>query len=259
MPWLPDDLIRFWRALDELLSDVEPTRWGAVVTDRRFPAIWDTNYARVDVPANDLTLDEVEAALLPSLRRAGARSFHVVSFFPEETAGLLGALSSRGDTLSWDVVMRHAGKAPIPSAPVEELPAGDELWTLVRTTLELFGIEDTDAVEQLMRLEQEVLQGNGKRWFGVRRNDRVVAAAALVLLEGVGYVDNVATFPEARGRGFGGAVTARVVDEAYAGGAGAVYLFVERGGPISMYEKLGFSEIGRLASTRGQLPRVTRA
>ena len=86
---IPDHIHRFWRALDELHFHAEPTWWGAVVTEARFPAIWDFNYARVDAAAPDLTLNEVADALLPALAEVGTNTFHVLFFHPDETTDLL--------------------------------------------------------------------------------------------------------------------------------------------------------------------------
>ena len=256
---LPDDLIRFWRALDDRLSSVAPTRWGALVTDGRFPAIWDANYARIDSPVEGLRLLEVSDVLVPALERVGAQTFHVVSFFPEETRDVLAELSLRGHTLSWDVVMRFDGDtAPHDrSIVVEELRTGAELWDTVQASLSLFEITDPEAVRQLRRLEKEVLSSN-KRWFGVREDDELVSVAALVELAGVGYLDNVATFPRARGKGYGSALVACAVDTALAGAAEHVYLLADPDGPVRMYERLGFREVGRLGSTRGPIPTIDR-
>ncbi|HEV8564981.1 MAG TPA: GNAT family N-acetyltransferase [Actinomycetota bacterium] len=256
MARLPDDLIRFWRALDDKLSTVAPTWWGAVVTDERFPVIWDTNYARIDRPVEGLRLHEVEQALVPALEHVGATTFHVVSFFPDETHTLLVELSSRGDTLSWDVVMRFEDAAATGSrgVHVEELPGGAELWNVVEASLSLFEITDPEAIRQLLRLEEDVLSGTVKRWFGVREDGRVVSLAALVELSGVAYLDNVATFPQSRGKGYASALTAHVVSAALAAGVEHVYLFADPQGPVAMYERLGFREVGRVGSTRGPLP-----
>jgi len=251
----PEDFIRFWRALDDLVSTVDPAPWGAVVTDGRFPAIWDTNYARLDRPSPDIDLADVEAALLPALRRAGAEHVHIVSFFPEEHHRLLAEASTRGDTLTWDVVMRH----DVPLADddraiaIEELVPGEELWTAVHDSMEVFGIDRADVSEQLRMLEVEVLAPSGvKRWFGVREpgGRRIAAIAAILRLEGVAYVDNVATFPWARGRGYASALTAHCVTAA----AGEpTFLLVDPEGPRSLYSRIGFREVGRLASTRRPL------
>ena len=243
------DVVRFWRALDGFLESVEPTWWGAVVSDRRFPAIWDANYARVDLPAEDLSLAEVEASLTPALVRAGSNAFHVVMFEPERSTRLMTELSARGDRLSWDVVMVHDGSSPSTPAGVDELSPGPELWDAVRASLRHFGIGQASAVTQLVALERDALGASAKRWFGVRKRGRLLALGALVLLEGVGYVDNVATEPEARGRGYATAITSRIVAEARAGGAETVFLLAEPEGPIRLYERIGFREATRLAST----------
>jgi GNAT superfamily N-acetyltransferase len=242
------DVIRFWRALDDFMESVEPTGWGAVVTDRRYPVIWDANYARVDRPAEDLRLEEVEASLTPALVRAGATSFHVVMFEPERTTRLMTELSARGDRLSWDVVMIHEGSSAADSPRVEELSPGPELWEAVRVSLRHFGIAQPSAITQLVALERDAL-GSVKRWFGVREHGRLLALGALVLLEGVGYVDNVATEPESRGRGYASDITSRIVLEARAGGAETVFLLAEPEGPVRLYERIGFREAMRLAST----------
>ncbi|MFL5766774.1 MAG: hypothetical protein ACJ758_02885, partial [Actinomycetota bacterium] len=83
--------LRFWHALDAAMERVVETPWGAVISDARFASIWDVNYARVD-REGDVRLSDVRAALEPELARIGARHEHVVCFWPELQAGLLGEL-----------------------------------------------------------------------------------------------------------------------------------------------------------------------
>ena len=202
---IPEHIHRFWKALDELHFHAEPTWWGAVVTEARFPAIWDFNYARVDVPAPDLTLSEVAAVLLPALAEVGTDTFHVLFFHAEETTDLLVELSTIGHTLSWDLVMDLRDEPTVRPVDVrvEPLEAGDELWSRVRDSLSLFG-NDAAVADQLTSIEQETFSAGHKRWLGVRDDDgEIVALAALVLLEDVGYLDNVATFPAGAGPGAG--------------------------------------------------------
>jgi len=252
---IPAFVQRFWRGLDALFSDVEPTWWGAVVTDGRFPRIWDANYARVDVEAPGLTAADVETELLPALRSAGSTTEHVVTFHPESSTRLLTELSARGHRLGWDLVMDLSEPVP-PAEPidVEELAPNDELWGRVTASFELFGVDPEESVEQLKAIETEVMLPGGKRWFGVR-DDRgtIVSVAALVLLEEVGYVDNVATFPQARGRGYASAATRSVIEAARKAGVEGVFLLADPDEPavVRMYERLGFRGAGRLASTRG--------
>jgi ribosomal protein S18 acetylase RimI-like enzyme len=254
---LPEHVLRFWRAMDSCFGSVRPTSWGAVVTDARFPAIWDANYGRVDVPTSGLAPDEVVPVVRDAVAGIGADLLHLVCFAPDPDDGLLPALVSRGHRLSWDAVLELAAADPADpaSAPVEELAPDRELFARVRASFELFGVEGEPARTQLGRIEEQVLTPAGKRWFGVRDGGRIEALGALVVLEGVGYIDNIATFPAARGRGYAGAVTARIAREARAAGVDHVFLIADPGEPavLRLYGRLGFREIGRIASTKGPL------
>ena len=250
-----DDLIVFWRALDDRLERVEPAWWGAVVTDRRTPAVWDTNYARVETGDPGLSLEIVASVLDPAIADVGARAFHVVMFRPDGTTRLLTELSTRGDRLSWDIVMAHNGRrgraSKVTSGAVEALEMDDAGWARVGASLAHFGVDDPVVVAQLLHLEREAMgPGEVKRWFGIREpGGELVAFASLVVLADMGYVDHVVTFPEARGRGHASALVRRVIDEAREAGARRLFLFVEPEGPVALYERLGFREVTRIAST----------
>ena len=259
---LPEQLHRSWIALDDLVADVLPATWGAVVTDARFPDVWDTNYARVDV-ATEVSVEQIEADLLPALAHAGAEVEHVVTFHHEAHGDLLAEFSSRGHRISWDLAMVLDGAPGRQGAlkedvAVEELPPGDELWTAAAVSMrDVFAIEPAAAVEQLLTLERAVLAPAGKRWFAVRDDDgRPVSLGTLLVLEGTGYIDNVATDPSARGRGYAGAIVTRIAQETRRAGAGGPFLLSDPGSPgvVRFYERLGFSPVGFLASTKGPMP-----
>jgi ribosomal protein S18 acetylase RimI-like enzyme len=172
---------------------------------------------------------------------------------------VLAELAGAGHALTWDVVMDRVAPAEVvPEAAVTELEPGPELWSTIRETFVLFGVEGEDARAQLARIEEEVLTPAGKRWFGVRNGGRILASAALMVFDGVGHVDNVTTFPEARGRGYATAITARIVEEAAAAGLEDLMLFADPDAPevVRLYERLGFREAGRIAATRGTLVHV---
>lgn len=254
---VPESFRRFWTALDELAADVRPTPWGAVVTDLGSPDLWDTNYARVDAPRT-VTLEEVERELLPVLRSAGVGVEHVLSLRHEAREDLIEALVARGHRLGWDAILVHDGRpAEHGGATVEEIVDPDELPAVVDAVLrEGFGHQPDAAVDQLVRLNAEVLRPAGERWFGVREDGRVVAAGSVLTLEDVGYVDDVATLPGYRGRGYASSVVGRIVREAATARVGATCLLADPDAPrvIAMYERLGFRGAGRLASTRGPTP-----
>jgi ribosomal protein S18 acetylase RimI-like enzyme len=255
---VPDHLLRFWRAIDARTGHVQPTWWGAVVTDARSPAIWDANYARVETDDGALTADEVEAALLPALAEAGAPTIHIVGFRPEAQAPLFAELQSRGHVLAWDVVMDLDGDvAASPTVAVEELEDGDELWAARLASFALFGIDDQEACAQLLALERLHGATGAKRWFGVRDREGLASTAALAVLADVGFIDGVATADRARSRGYASALTKTMARAASDAGASHVCLLADPAARpvIAMYERLGFRESGRLPSTKTQASR----
>lgn len=253
-----EPLLRYWRALDALLGGVEPTRWGAVVSDRRYPSVQEANYARVET-GRSVGLAEVEAELVPALARAGCRRAHVVVFRPEEQTGLLAAASTRGERIVWDLVMRHEGPVErTPDDPVLEIVAFDDaFWAAQRASTRLFGVSDERALDELSAMEREILVPAGRRWFVVRDDQAgAVAFTALLVLEGVGFVDHVLTLPGARRRGHARALTRRVLAEAHAAGAERIYLLADPEGVAApMYERLGFERLTHLASWISPLER----
>ena len=76
---IPAHVLRFWRALDAMLGSVQLTSWGAIVTDERYPAVWDANYARVDDGCDvDDRRGRTDAAPGPAGRRRNDRASGVV-------------------------------------------------------------------------------------------------------------------------------------------------------------------------------------
>jgi GNAT superfamily N-acetyltransferase len=248
-----EPLLRFWRALDSAFETVEPSWWGGVVADSRFPDIWDVNYARVETDDAALSVAEVESSLFPVMDRIGARHVHIVVFHPERLTALLSEASTRGDRLSWDTVMELRGKASAaPSGTdVEEVdPHDPSFWPAYQESLGEFRITEEGAVRQLADIERDVLIPAGKRWFAVREAGRPRALGSLMGMEGVGFVDHIVTFPEARRRGYAGAVVRRIAEEARRSDLDHLYLLAEPGADaVALYERLGFDAIGHIAST----------
>jgi len=273
-----DPLLTFWRAQDALFERVDETPWGAVVSDARYPAIQEPNYARVET-RDPVGLTEVEARLLPAMARSGSSRSHVVIFFPEDQTDLVAQASTRGERITWDLVMVHEGVPPapddlvaqastrgeritwdlvmvhegVPPAPddrVEEVRAFDDrFWRVHAASTRLFDVDERPTVDQLQALEREVLIPGGRRWFVVREGGAPVAFAAILALEGSAYLDHVVTFPASRRRGHAQALTRRALAEAARAGADRMYLLAEPGSAAErIYARLGFERAGHLAS-----------
>lgn len=248
-----EPLLRFWRTFDDRAERVEPTWWGAVVADPRFPTIEDVNYARVETADSELTLADVESMLLPALAWSRATRVHIVLFHPEELTDLVSELGARGDRLSWDTAMEYRGDGPTQTGEVqvEEITEFDDAyWQRHRDSMREFGVTEVSDLDPLLRFERDMILPAGKRWFTVREDGRMMAFGSLLVLAEVAYIDHVVTFPEARGKGYASAIVNRIVEEFSRTGTGHLYLLAESDGrAVRLYERQGFVKVGHLASS----------
>lgn len=244
-----DPFLEYWRAQDALFERVEETWWGAVVSDARYPSIQEPNYARVET-TGPVRLAEVERALVPAMQRSGSTRSHVVLLRPQEQVDLVAEASTRGERVTWDLVMAFEGPVPRVDGKAEEVRTFDRaFWLAHAESTRLFDLDDGPAVEQLQAMEREALIPAGRRWFAVREEGRPVALAALLVLQGSGFVDHVVTFPPARRRGYAAALTGRALSEAARAGARRTYLLAEPDGAAErIYLRLGFVRAGFIAS-----------
>ena len=74
---LPDALRSFWYEAESFAETCVRTPWGVVITDSRYPTIYDANHASLLEEASDLTLEEVRETLHPLLLAAGATHEHI--------------------------------------------------------------------------------------------------------------------------------------------------------------------------------------
>ena len=245
-------LLELWRTHDAAFERVEPAWWGAVVSDRRYPAIHEANYARVEA-RSPVPLAEIAVGL----GTAGAdQRAHVVVFHPEEQTDLLAEAGTAGARLVWDLVMvRGSGhtdpQGTGPDVPTEEIARFDDaFWIAHAESVRLFDVEDPDTLDQLQALERETLIPHGRRWFVVRGDGGgPVAFASLLVIGDAAFLDHVVTFPEARRRGYAEALTRRALSEAAAAGGASTLLLAEPGRPAErIYRRIGFEPVAHLAS-----------
>ena len=253
----PVHVWRFLCALDDLVGHVSPTPWGAVVSAPRFPQVWDVNYARVDAQVA-VTGAAVLAELTPVVSSVGASHLHVVIADEEVHRDLLADLSTAGHGVSWDQVMTSGAKAIIPSArpstrEVEEFVTAAAQREAITMMADTFGINPGAGYAQTISLETDELVPAGKRWFGIRDDaGSVVSVGAVLVLDGVGYLDGIATRPAERGRGYASATTAALCAAAARAHVTRTFLLADPEAPavVRMYERLGFRRAGLIASTK---------
>ena len=244
-----EPLLRYWRAQDDLFDRVDPAWWGAVVSDPRYPRVQEPNYARVETRA-PVRLEEIEDLLLPAMARSGCGRGHVVIFHPEDQTDLVVQASSRGERIAWDLVMEHPGGGVDADPRVREVRDLDaRFWAAHRASMRWFDILGDEVLDQLQAIEREVLVPAGRRWFVAPGPDGIDALGALLMLDGVGYLDHVVTFPPARRRGLASAVARHALARARESGAQRTYLLAEPSGvAVAMYEGMGFARVTQIAS-----------
>jgi len=259
----------FWHAWGKLNPVCLPTAWGHVVTDARFPRVWESNRAAVLSRHGTVTASEIRRSLLPALRDAGA-AYEVVEFWaPPANCPALRSMETTAGDVGHDVMMRFGGGLPEAERAaarvrrrndadvmVEEIPSpGRGFWKVYRESRLEFGGEMTrETLRQLVRRDREVLVPAGLRLFGGYVGEEFAGFASLVSLARVGYVDNVVTLSAFRRRGVASAVTTRAVRESLASGDRATILLAEQGGaPQKLYQRLGFAPLTNVVTVATKL------
>jgi ribosomal protein S18 acetylase RimI-like enzyme len=260
---LDDQLSAFWSAWRRLNGTCRETAWGEVVTDHRYPLVWESNHAAVLRNAGEVTAADIREVLLPAIEDAGAAYEHVEFWDPPAETPALAELRAGSELGGTDAVMVHrrSGSAPLPGAPVpgvevKDLPHPDEdFWAVYRSSRNEFGGHMTgDVVDQLVIRDREVLVPAGLRAFGAYVEGSLAGFVTLISLAGVGYVDNVVTLPEHRRRGVATAGVVRALRASVEAGDVATHLLTEEGSDAQrLYERLGFEPAARVSSVTRRL------
>lgn len=250
---LPEPLLSFWYEFEALNQAALTTGWGAVVTDDRFPLIWQANKASVLEPSPGLRLEEIREALHPALKAAGAGHEHIEFWDVDQPSRALKQLASEAQPSDADVLMVFEGY-PTPLSPpgveVRELRPDEEFWSVYRDTRNDFGGAHTEeVVTQMVSRDRAVMAPAGLRPFAGLVDGQIAGFASLISLSGVGYVDNVVTRQRFRRRGVASACVTEAVKESLDGGDASVHLLAEKEGlPRRLYERLGFRVLRQVAA-----------
>jgi ribosomal protein S18 acetylase RimI-like enzyme len=256
---LPDPILAFWYEMEALAQTYDRTPWGVVVSDARYPTIYDANHAGILESAAGLELDAVRNALHPALRTAGATHEHIEVMDVSDPCPAVDALLAEQQRITADVVMRFdgGGVEPVSDARVEEVWATDESFRRTyRDSRNEFGEElSGEVVDQLVARDFEVFVPAGLRFFAGLIDGEVAGFTSLIRRGETAYVDNVVTLPEFRRRGVASATVTRALGEAEAQGLSTVFLLAEENGdPQRLYERLGFRVVSRAMGFTRPLP-----
>jgi ribosomal protein S18 acetylase RimI-like enzyme len=263
----PEPLADFWSAWRGLTLARRPTAWGEVVSDPRYPLVWESNHAAVLRNHATVSLEEIRAELIPALTEARAVYEHVEFWDPPASCPALEALKVVAEHGGTDAVMVYEGPADGPAAgtpdglDLEELTdPGEDFWAVYRTSRDEFAESLTDeVVDQLVLRDRELLVPAGLRAFVAKADGDIAGFATLISLAGAGYVDNVVTLLAHRRRGVGTATTAMAIRESLAAGDRMVHLLTEDGSDAQrLYERLGMGARATVSSATRRLPGSSR-
>ena len=256
---LPDPIRAYWYASEALAETCVRTPWGVMITDARYPTIYDANHAGILEPAPDLSLEELRATLHPRLRAVGATHEHIEVMDVTDPCPAVDELRREQQRVTADVVMEFegGGSDPVSEARVEEITAPDEsFWRVYRATRTEFGepFDDT-VVDQLVARDRDVFFPAGLRFFAGMFDGEIAGFTSLIEIAGAAYVDNVVTRPPFRRRGVASATVMRAVAAAHDRGVETVFLLADDGGdPQRLYERLGFRVVRRAMGFTRPLP-----
>lgn len=150
----------------------------------------------------------------------------------------------RADTTDWDWFWTSTAPPPLPGEElVDWLDDGDEVAAEITALLDSSSPRRSATPE-----DPEVL-----RWAGLREPDGTLVATAAHTAHGAGvpHLASIATRPDRRGRGFGGAVTAWLTRQLLAEHAWVTLgMYADNDPARRIYRRLGWRQEHRFASGR---------
>jgi predicted GNAT family acetyltransferase len=248
-------------AFEDALQDaaaerIERVPLGKALFNDSLPLIWSLNFLRVE--AGDVGAEEIASEADRLQSRAGLEHRRVVIAAAERGSDLEPAFT----TLGWKtdhfvfMVARDQGMRNTGTSTVEEIEAA-AAKPLRETILREWLTSASDEVVRQLGKADRILERAGKaRHFAVVEDGVAVSAAKLYSDGRTAQIEDVATDPGRRRRGYATAVVQRALEEARAAGHDFVFLVADaRDWPQEMYRRLGFDPIGeRYAFLRSDKP-----
>lgn len=234
---------RFEREIEMAGTETVPSPLGVGVLTPELPRRHDSNYVFIE-RAKDAREAIGEADRI--LGGAG-RDYRVIVTFDEDVGERLRA---QFRALGWRT-QRHVfmvqRREPEKGADLSVVREVDESALRRGRTRMIVSYEwgSEELAEQLLDAKILLADRAETRFFGVEVDGEIVAWTDLYVAQGVGQVEDVATLPEHRGKGYATAVVLHAVDEARSAGADLVFLVADdEDWPKALYTRLGFDPVG---------------
>jgi ribosomal protein S18 acetylase RimI-like enzyme len=246
----------FLRTTDERAStSVQRLDYGIAFFHDALPRVYDRNFLLVTDPDPDAK------ALTRAIDRllGGVGLTHRKVVFENETTGrrMVGALGGEGWEYRRLAIMalrpgRWKGASRAAEASeVDRLALLPALQTMIRMEPWEAGGTDEDVVRQLSAADEALEGAVAQRCFARLVDGQVVSSCRLYSNGTIAQIEDVATLPGHRQRGYAEAVMAKAASEASAGHELVFLTAVDGRWVKRWYERLGFDQIGlRYEATR---------
>lgn len=237
---------RFEREIEMAGTKNVPSPLGAGVLTPELPLRYDSNYLFIEREAG---AGDAIAEADRILGGAGYDHRVIVTFddgIGERLRPEFNALGWRTMRHIFMVQHRQPEKSADSSATVQEVD--QSALRLGRTGEILAQPWGTPKVaEQILDAKLLIGRRAQTRFFGVEIDSEIVSWTDLYVAQRVAQIEDVATLAEHRGKGYATAVVLHAVEQGRQAGADLVFLVADgEDWPKSLYERLGFDEVGRL-------------
>jgi ribosomal protein S18 acetylase RimI-like enzyme len=245
---MPGDLARafaFMRRGDMRGTDETLFRFGTAVLTPELPNRQDSNLLYLD----RLTPGTAAAELQAEAERifTDAEMSSRVLVFPDAETGEALVPEFPGWNVHRQVVMVHRRPPEVEADTSSVVEVGEAvLRPARRAEIESYPWGSRELAEQLLDAKVALARWQSVRCFAMLAGSEVASYTDLYSEATEAQVEDVATLPPYRGRGYAKAVVSRAVEEARAGGADFVFLVArEDDWPTELYRRLGFDVVGR--------------
>lgn len=239
------------RAIDERASTrVERFRFGTAYFHERMPRVWSRNFLMVDEAAG---VPPVQRLLADSDRlQGGAGLAHRKLVFADAAAGASagGRLEREGWRLGRNRLMAYratrrpqAGSAPGQVQEVDSAALVAARAEIIRSYPET---RDEETVRQLLDADLVVGAVAGERCFAFLAGGAVVSYCRVYSDGTVAQIEDVATLPSGRRKGYSGAVISKALAETVRAHDLTFILADDSDWPGDWYARMGFETIGML-------------
>jgi ribosomal protein S18 acetylase RimI-like enzyme len=235
----------FEEALREACADRKvSTRLGTAFFTDRVPRVWSMNQLRVEVSSTTAEEVAVEAERVQGTACLVHRRVAVLD------QDLGRCLEPGFAGLGWKtdafVFMAHRRASTRPVDTTEVVEVDGDVLTPFRHAITRETIPDVDeeTVLQIARANEVVAEAANARHFAVLVDGAPVSSADLYSDGRTAQIEDVATVPDARGRGYASAVVMRALEEARHGHDFVFLVADSRDWPKELYRRLGFEPLG---------------